>query len=64
MRKTTKQDLDEKYLGRRLPGTKSQREQLLKDLKDMLEEYGEAWVVQNAGRLLSEAQFVTNELIF
>ena len=56
-------DLDVKYLGQRLPGNGRERLILLQDLEEFLQDNGEQWVRESAGRLLSEAQFIVDEKI-
>jgi|MudIll2142460700_1097286.scaffolds.fasta_scaffold28500_2 hypothetical protein len=56
----TLQDLDERYLGQRLPGTPLQRAKLLDTLQEMLEEEGEHWVQLNREVLLKEAELLVD----
>ena len=49
-------DLDERYLGRRLPGNPEQRTELLDLLKHILQKCGEKYVRENAEQLLKDAQ--------
>ena len=49
-------DLDEQYLGRRLPGNPEQRAELLDLLKHILRKCGEKYVRENAQQLLKDAQ--------
>ncbi len=57
------QDSDEKYLGKRLPGTPRERRKLLRTLEEWLDdpEKGPDWVWRNRDRLLWEAEWVVNE---
>jgi hypothetical protein len=58
------QPLDEKYLGQRLPGNPQQRVEFLKNLVKWLQDpkRGPKWVWENRIRLLSEAEFIVNEI--
>ena len=49
--------LDEKLLGKRLPGWPWQRKKLLKDLQEFVDEHGEQWVIDSRERLWIEAEF-------
>ena len=47
-------DLDEEYLGQRLPGSPKQRLELLEYLKDILEEHWEQYFRQNGEQHLAD----------
>ncbi len=57
------QSLDEKYLGKRLPGTPRERRKLLSTLEEWLDdpEKGPDWVWRNRDRLLWEADWIVKE---
>ena len=57
------QGLDEKYLGKRLPGTPRERRKLLSTLEEWLNdpEKGPDWVWRNRDRLLWEADWIVKE---
>ena len=57
--------LDEKYLGKRYPGTERQRKLLLQDLQGWLNdpEKGPEWVRRNKKRLLAEAEIFVRETL-
>ena len=57
--------LDEKYLGKRYPGTERQRKLLLQDLQGWLDDpkLGPEWVRRNRNRLLWEAEIVVKETL-
>ncbi len=58
--KLKKEPLDVKYLGQKYPGTPRQRQRLLEDLQELLQEEGEEFVRKSAKRLLAEAQFLVD----
>ena len=57
--------LDEKYLGRKYPGSLRQRKLLLQDLQGWLDDpkLGPEWVRGNRNRLLWEAEIVVKETL-
>ena len=57
------QDLDEKFLGKRLPGTPRERKKLLSTLEEWLDDpqKGPDWVWRNRDRLLWEADWIVKE---
>jgi hypothetical protein len=50
-----------KYFTQKLPGSVEEQEVLLEDIKEFLEDHGEAWVWNSRERLLLEAQFLIDE---
>ena len=56
-----KVELDERYLGQKLPGNEEQRESLPEDLVEILEDHGPEWVWENRVRLLAEARMCVRE---
>ncbi len=57
------QGLDEKFLGKRLPGTPRERRKLLSTLEEWLNDpkKGPDWVWRNRDRLLWEADWIVKE---
>jgi len=57
--------LDEKYLGRKYPGSLRQRKLLLQGLQGWLDDpnLGPEWVRRNRNRLLWEAEIVVKETL-
>jgi len=53
-----KMDLDERLLGQRLPGGRTERKEYLKTLQEMVDENGEQWVIDSRERLLMEAEWI------
>jgi hypothetical protein len=51
-------DLDERLLGKRLPGGTTERKDFLKALQELVDEYGEQWVIDSRERLLMEIEWI------
>ncbi len=56
-----RQNLDEGYLGQRLPGTLEERVLLLGWHLELIRKEGEQWVRENARQLLVEAQDLVDQ---
>jgi len=51
-------DLDERLLGKRLPGGTTERNDFLKSLQKLIDENGGQWVIDSRKRLLMEAEWI------